>query len=76
MLHLKQRKQYLAALDDMLAHHCQNAFLTYSLDTIHLASCMPRHQTWCIYTSPASSSESVNHSLTLCLPMLKSGLTI
>jgi hypothetical protein len=45
MLHLKQRKQYLAALDDMLAHHCQNAFLTYSLDTIHLASCMPRHQT-------------------------------
>jgi hypothetical protein len=26
MLHLKQRKQYLAALDGMLVHHCQNAF--------------------------------------------------
>jgi hypothetical protein len=26
MLRLKQRKQYLAALDGMLVHHCQNAF--------------------------------------------------
>jgi hypothetical protein len=26
MLCLKQRKQYLAALDGMSAHHCQNAF--------------------------------------------------
>jgi hypothetical protein len=44
------------------------------LDTIHLASCLPCHQTWCIYTSVRHpSSESVNHSLTLCLPMLKLG---
>jgi hypothetical protein len=26
MLHLKQRKQYLAALDGMSVHHCQNTF--------------------------------------------------
>jgi hypothetical protein len=26
MLHLKQRKQYLAALDGMSVHHCKNAF--------------------------------------------------
>jgi hypothetical protein len=25
-LHLKERKEYLAALDGMSAHHCQNAF--------------------------------------------------
>jgi hypothetical protein len=24
--HLKERKEYLAALDSMSAHHCQNAF--------------------------------------------------
>jgi hypothetical protein len=51
-------------------------FLTYNLDTIHLASCLPHHQTWCISMSLASSSESVNHSHTQCLPMLKSPLTI
>jgi hypothetical protein len=27
-LHLKERKEYLAALDSMLAHHCQMPFLT------------------------------------------------
>ncbi len=50
-------------------------FLTF-LDTIHLASCSPHHQTWCISMTPASSSKSVNHSQTVCLPMLKLALTI
>jgi hypothetical protein len=46
MLHLKERKQYLAALDSMSAHHCQNTFLDIQfLDTIHWASCLPHHQT-------------------------------
>jgi hypothetical protein len=33
-------------------------------------------QTWCMSTSLASSSKSVNHSQTVCLPMFKLALTI
>jgi hypothetical protein len=44
-LHLKERKEYLAALDSMLANHCQNAFLhtVWTQSIWHHASDAIRH---------------------------------
>jgi hypothetical protein len=41
----KEMKEYMAALDAMPAHRCDNAFFDIKFGHNHLALHLPRHQT-------------------------------
>jgi hypothetical protein len=75
-LHLKERKEYLEALDGMSAHHCQNAFFDIQFGHNPFAIMLAMLSDMMHLYKSDILNKSVNHSQTVCLPMFKLTLTI